>query len=126
MENKKHPTYGNGKICYLEIPSVDPRASANFYQTVFGWSIRDNSEGQLSFDDGVTEVSGTWVNGVKPSAEAGIVISNMVSDIYAAINLVEKNGGKIILPVDESIKEKFARFTDPYGNIMGLYEHKTL
>jgi uncharacterized protein len=124
MENTKHPTFGNGKICYLEIPSADPGASANFYQSVFGWQTRDNSEGQLSFDDGVTEVSGTWVTGVKPASEAGIVISIMVSDIYAAITLIEKNGGRIILPVDESIQEKFARFTDPYGNILGLYQHK--
>ena len=123
MENTKHPTFGNGKICYLEIPSADPEASANFYQTVFGWSIRNNNEGQLSFDDGVTEVSGTWVTGVKPASEAGIVISIMVSDIYATITLIEKNGGAIILPVDESIKEKFARFSDPYGNILGLYQH---
>jgi uncharacterized protein len=124
MENTKHPTFGNGKICYLEIPSADPVASANFYQIVFGWSTRDNNEGQLSFDDGVTEVSGTWVTGVKPASEAGIVISIMVSDIYATSTLIVENGGKIILPVDESIQVKFARFTDPYGNILGLYQHK--
>ena len=124
MENTKHPTFGNGKICYLEIPSADPKASANFYQTVFGWSVRDDNDGQLSFDDGVMEVSGTWVTGVKPASEASIVISIMVSDIYATIALIEKNGGVIVLPVDESISQKFARFTDPYGNILGLYQHK--
>jgi len=124
MENTRHPTFGNGKICYLEIPSADPKASANFYQTVFGWSVRDDNDGQLSFDDGVMEVSGTWVTGVKPASEAGIVISIMVSDTYATIALIEKNGGAIVLPVDESISQKFARFTDPYGNILGLYQHK--
>jgi len=28
------------RICYLEIPAVDPRVSADFYAGVFGWRIR--------------------------------------------------------------------------------------
>ncbi len=31
------PTYGNGKICYIEMPSVDLKQSAEFYCKVFGW-----------------------------------------------------------------------------------------
>jgi uncharacterized protein len=55
------PTTGNGKICYLEIPAVDIDQSSRFYQTVFGWQIRRRGDGNLAFDDGVGEVSGTWV-----------------------------------------------------------------
>jgi predicted enzyme related to lactoylglutathione lyase len=121
MDNE--PTYGNGKICYLEIPAGDVHISSAFYHDVFGWKIRTNNEGNPSFDDGVNQVSGTWVAGAKPAGDAVIIISVMVDDIYDTISLVEKYGGKIILAVDENISEKFARFTDPYGNIMGLYQH---
>lgn len=65
MENSNHPTFGNGKICYLEIPAIDIPGSANFYETVFGWKIRINNEGTLSFDDTIGEVSGMWVVGPK-------------------------------------------------------------
>jgi len=35
-----HPTFGNGKICYIEIPAIDIALSAAFYEKVFGWRIR--------------------------------------------------------------------------------------
>ena len=36
-----HPTFGNGKICYIEIPATDIERSAEFYGKVFGWRIRN-------------------------------------------------------------------------------------
>ena len=54
------PTLGNGKICYLEIPSRDIEESAAFYHSVFQWQIRTRGNGTVAFDDGVGQVSGTW------------------------------------------------------------------
>ena len=34
------PTPNNGKICYIEMPALDIRRSADFYAKVFGWKIR--------------------------------------------------------------------------------------
>src|SRR6185436_18709910 len=68
------PTYGNGKICYLEIPASEVRASAAFYEAVFGWKTRKRGDGAVAFDDGVGEVSGTWVLGRPPSGKAGVLI----------------------------------------------------
>ena len=65
------PTNANGKICYLEIPATDVRRSSEFYRAVFAWNTRTRSDGSLAFDDGVGEVSGTWVLGRKPMAEVG-------------------------------------------------------
>ncbi len=121
MTDNTHPTFGNGKICYIEIPAADIAASANFYATVFGWYIRNNNEGYLSFDDAVTEVSGTWVTGRKPATEAGIIISIMVYDIPATIKLILTNGGHIPEPM--YTEGNVATFSDPYGNVFGLYQH---
>ena len=52
------PTLGNGKICYVEIPALDVRRSAEFYSKVFGWQIRQRGDGATAFDDGVGQVSG--------------------------------------------------------------------
>lgn len=43
MENKQ-PTYGNGKICYLEIPANDIEVSASFYEKSVGWKIRRGND----------------------------------------------------------------------------------
>ena len=55
MANKKdkslHPTFGNGKICYIEIPAIDINKSSAFYKDVFGWNVRKRSDGSISFDD---------------------------------------------------------------------------
>jgi len=68
------PTLANGKICYIEIPSLDVRRSAEFYGRVFGWRIRQRGDGSTAFDDGVGEVSGTWVIGRTPAATPGFMV----------------------------------------------------
>jgi uncharacterized protein len=118
MKNNKQPTFGNGKICYLEIPSNDISNSATFYKTVFGWYIRQNEDGSLSFDDSVGEVSGMWVLDRKPTTEVGILISIMVSNISLALELIKENGGSILQV--ETVKT--AVFSDPTGNVFCLYE----
>ena len=50
------PTFGNGKICYIEIPATDVERSADFYAKVFGWQVRRRSNGSTAFDDGVPHV----------------------------------------------------------------------
>lgn len=120
----KEPTYGNGKICYIEIPANDINASALFYQNAFDWQVRTNSEGRTSFDDSVTEVSGTWVTYREPAAGTGYMIHIMVYDMDAALEKVVANGGKIIQPAGKDLPEITAQISDPAGNIIGLYQHR--
>jgi uncharacterized protein len=119
-----HPTYGNGKICYLEIPASDIQQSAAFYGAAFGWRIRSDNSGFAAFDDSVGEVSGMWVLGKKPSTEQGILISIMVDSIPETLALITSNGGRVIDAGNPEAKEKVALFADPYGNVMQLYESK--
>ena len=117
------PTMANGKICYLEIPSVDINRSVSFYEAVFGWSIRRRGDGSIAFDDGVKEVSGTWVTGRKPSGEPGILIYIMVDSVAATVESVVRHGGEIVQPIGMDAPEITARFRDPSGNIFGLYQN---
>ena len=34
------PTYGHGKICYVELPATDVARSAAFYESALGWKMR--------------------------------------------------------------------------------------
>ncbi|MEP6467853.1 MAG: VOC family protein [Parafilimonas sp.] len=118
----QHPTLSNGKICYVEIPCFDINTSANFYKEVFKWNIRTRKDGSTAFDDTVNEVSGAFKLYRKPAAEVGILIYIMVDNIEATLKLVINNGGKIAMPVGMDLPEITARFSDPAGNIFGLFQ----
>jgi uncharacterized protein len=122
MNNNSHPSFGNGKICYLELPSHDLQESSSFYHAVFQWEIRKRGDGSVAFDDGVNEVSGTWRTDRKPVTEIGILVHIMVDDIEETMQKIKTNGGTIIQPVGMEAPEITARFRDPSGNILGLFQ----
>ena len=117
------PKYGHGKICYVEIPALDVARSAAFYQAAFGWNSRKRGDGSLAFDDGVGEVSGTWVTGRPPMSTVGLLIYIMVDSVADNIGKVVAAGGEITQPNGAHAPEITARFRDPAGNIMGLYQN---
>lgn len=116
------PTLGNGKICYLEIPATDLDRSIDFYEGVFGWSIRRRGDGAAAFDDGVGQVSGTWVTGRPASRDAGLLIYVMVDSVAATVETVLAHGGELVQPIGKDAPEITARFRDPAGNLLGLYQ----
>jgi uncharacterized protein len=116
------PTFANGKICYIEMPSMDIARSAEFYKKVFGWKIRTRVNGSVAFDDAVGEVSGTWVLGRPPHSVPGLLIYVMVDSVAKTIELVKANGGVIVQPIGADAPEITARFQDPGGNVIGLYQ----
>ena len=116
------PTLANGKICYLEIPALDVRLSAEFYEKVFGWRIRQRSDGSTAFDDTTGEVSGTWVRGRPPASAPGLLIYVMVNSVAGTIDAVIAHGGEIVQPIGADAPEITARFRDPAGNVIGLYQ----
>lgn len=118
------PTFGNGKICYVEIPATDVAKSAEFYQRVFGWRVRQHGDGSAAFDDGVGEVSGTWVLGRAPLEMGSLMVHVMVDDIEQAIALARENGAELVRPVGDDLPELTAKIRDPGGNVIGLYQHR--
>jgi len=116
------PTPKNGKICYIEMPTTDVARSAEFYSRVFGWNTRKRGDGAVAFDDTTGEVSGTWVKGRPPSVQPGLLVYIMVDDAAAMIDKIVAAGGEIVQPVGADAPEITARFRDPGGNVLGLYQ----
>ena len=116
------PTLTNGKVCYIEIPAVDIRRAADFYAKVFGWRIRHRGDGHLAFDDTTGQVSGTWVVGRPPSSAPGLLVYIMVDSVAATIEAVNAQGGELVQPIGAAAPEVTARFRDPAGNVIGLYQ----
>jgi predicted enzyme related to lactoylglutathione lyase len=116
------PTLANGKICYIQIPAADIALSADFYRRAFGWNIRRRGNGEIAFDDTTGEVSGAWVLGRPPASEPGLLFYIMVDSVAASIDVVVANGGEIVQPIGVDAPEITARFRDPAGNVVGLYQ----
>jgi predicted enzyme related to lactoylglutathione lyase len=116
------PTFANGKICYIEMPAEDVARSADFYKRVFGWKIRKRGDGSTAFDDTTGQVSGSWVLGRSPAREPGLLVYVMVDSVTATLDGVEANGGEIVQSIGADAPEITARFRDPAGNVIGLYQ----
>ena len=116
------PTMANGKICYIEMPASDIARSAEFYRRAFGWNIRRRGDGSTAFDDAVGEVSGAWVLGRPPSAQPGLLFYIMVDSVAATLDAIVAAGGAIVQPLGADAPEITARFRDPGGNVIGLYQ----
>jgi uncharacterized protein len=116
------PTRANGKICYVEIPATDVEISAAFYEAVFGWRLRKRGDGATAFDDAIGEVSGTWVTGRPPASDPGLLLYVMVDDAEATVEAIAAHGGEIVQPIGGDAPEITARFRDPGGNVIGIYQ----
>lgn len=112
------PTLANGKVCYIEI-----RRSADFYKEIFGWRIRRRGDDHTAFDDTTGEVSGTWVLGLTEASQPGLLLYIMVDSVTATVDAVIAYGGEIVQPLGVDAPEITARFLDPAGNVIGLYQH---
>ena len=126
LYRRRMPATVNGKICYIEMPATDIKRSADFYRHVFGWNVRTRGDGKAAFDDTTGEVSGTWVLGRKPATDPGFMIYIRVADVGATCDAIRAKGCEIVQPIGSDAPETTARFRDPGGNVVGLYQDRKL
>ena len=85
--------------------------------------MRTRGDGAVAFDDTVGQVSGSFVRGREPSSgKPGLLVYVMVDSVAATLDAVVASGGTIIQPVGADAPEITARFGDPAGNVLGLYQ----
>ena len=112
-------------ISYLQIPAPEPGASGDFYRAVFGWELRGDPEGHLSFDDGTGDVIGAFLRDLPVAGDAGPLPYVYVEEIDAAVERIKAAGGTIVKepywePPDER-HLRVATFKDVAGNVLGLW-----
>ncbi len=112
------------RLCYLEIPAVNVRQSASFYEEVFGWNIRHRDGARPSFDDATGYVSGAWVTGRDISGKPSLLPYIWVDGIDEIMTRVAAHGGEVVEAprLDSPGGEWIATFRDPAGNLIGLYQ----
>lgn len=114
------PGFPHGKVSYMQIPASDADALASFYEKVFGWELRGDSN-HRSFTDASGELIGAFITDLKTSGEPGVLPYMSVDDINAAVEKVTAEGGEIVKPVYDEGDLKVATFRDPQGNVMGIW-----
>ena len=121
MTNTQH-MFGHGRLSYLQIPAVDVRVSAAFYEKVFGWKIRGGDDNHLSFSDATGDIIGAWVTGRAASPEPGILPYVYVHGIDAILDLVVAGGGKIVRAPYPEGDLWVATVSDPADNVIGVWQ----
>ena len=110
-------------IIHFEIMGGKDGELETFYRELFGWKIDSNNPMKY----GMVETGGgrEGINGGVGPANDGkkrVSIYVRVEDLQATLDLVERLGGKTVLPPTEVPGgPKLAMFVDPAGNITGLF-----
>jgi len=117
-------------IVHFEIPADDVARAQTFYQSVFGWKIK-----QMPMPAGGIEYYGvTTRNEGQPGINGGLMKRNMPGQPFAnyvAVKSIDEflakvtaSGGSVILPRQEIAPGmgSIAVFKDTEENMMGLYQ----
>jgi predicted enzyme related to lactoylglutathione lyase len=112
----------NGSLSYLHIPAVDLKASAEFYRDVLGWQVQGEDTRRPGFVDPSGHLGGAWVTDQAPAREPGFLPYISVDSIVDALERVTAHGGTVRQSPYEEGNLWVATFTDPAGNVVGLWQ----
>ena len=112
------------RVVHFEIPADNNERAIKFYSTVFGWKIEQFPPTEYWIAT-TGEDNKPGINGaIMPRGKDKCVINTIdVPSVDAFIDLIKKNGGKILQP-KTTIPGigYFAYFQDTEGNKLGIME----
>jgi hypothetical protein len=106
-------------VVHFEIGAASHQSLAKFYGQVFGWGLREVSEGYTLID---TRGGGGLNGGIGRSGtgEPWATFYVEVDDLQACLDRAGNLGGRTVLGVTELPGMAFAMFDDPDGLLVGL------
>jgi hypothetical protein len=123
------------KVVHFEIPADDVERAKRFYGSIFGWQLQDvpgmdytslvttpvDEQSRLPREPGA-------INGGlfrrSTDAPSTPVVTIDVDSVDDALKQVEAAGGSVVQPrVELPGMGAFAYFSDPEGNVLGLWEN---
>ena len=113
-------------VAFFEVISPDHERAQKFYGELFGWQVAaDPAMGGYGLvDTGAGEdASGGGIGPSSAPGDAGVKIYVRVDDLEAFLDRAERLGGRRLVPPTDLPGEfgRFAIFTDPDGNQVGLW-----
>ena len=110
-------------VVHFEVLGRDPSALRKFYSGVFGWQLGPADDGPMQYSMVHMKESGGIDGGIgkAPQGPGHVTFYVGVDDAQAALEQVERLGGKTIQPpVEVPGGVTFALFADPEGHVVGL------
>jgi len=117
----EHSVFRPAGISYLRIPAVEPRASADFYEAVFGWNVRRDRD-EPAFEDGTGHVIGHFMTDLPVAGEAGVRPYIFVERLDEALERIVAHGGEIVTPPYPEGDLSVAALRDQTGNVVGVWQ----
>lgn len=121
-----------GRVSHFEIPFDDAERARTFYHETFDWAIQPMPEMNYTMvSTGPTGEQGMpaepgYIGGGMFQREGSLtspIITIVVDDLGDALKSVEEHGGKAISKPQEVPGMGIgAYFTDPEGNVLGLWQ----
>jgi uncharacterized protein len=122
----------SGRVVHFEIPVDDVERAQRFYHEAFGWVMNSMPQMQYTLvsttetDDAGRPVAVGGINGgmfARQDALTNPIVTIEVDDMDDALTLVDKLGGKTVVGKQAVGDMGFsAYFTDPEGNVLGLWQ----
>jgi predicted enzyme related to lactoylglutathione lyase len=106
----------------MQIPAADARASADFYEAVFGWEIRGRETSHVGFTDASGHLAGAFVTDRAIMREPGVLPYVYVTSVDSALANVGEHGGETVTPPYPEGDLWVATFRDVAGNVIGLWQ----
>ena len=122
----------SGRVVHFEIPVDDVERAHRFYHDAFGWVM--NSVPQMQYtlvsttetDDAGRPVTVGAINGgmlARQDAITSPIVTIEVDNMDDALRLIDELGGKTVIGKQAVGDMGFsAYFTDPEGNVLGLWQ----
>ena len=114
-------------VSHFEIPARDLERAARFYREVFGWSVEPLAwEGHPYFK--IRGAAGEGIDGgllpVEVTTDHPLLVIHLSGiSLEECLAKIAGEGGEIEKPAEEvGGMGRFARFRDPEGNVLGLWE----
>jgi uncharacterized protein len=121
MQVSEHPVFRPGGISYLRIPATDPKASADFYEAVFGWTVRRDRE-DPAFEDGTGHVIGHFRSDHQVAGEAGVRPYVFVENLDETLEKARAKGAEVMTEPYPEGDLWVALILDPAGNAVGIWQ----
>lgn len=118
------PVMKEGMFCHVEIPATDRPKTKSFFSDLFGWTFQSipGMDGYEIYSTGAEGLGGgLWTPG--PDMIKQVVNYILVASVDAHSARIAAAGGQIVKAKTEVPGMGwFAVFTDPEGNVWGIWE----
>lgn len=109
-------------VIHFEIGCKDKDKTRQFYTELFDWKTQDFQQATM-IDTGTKEGIHGHISALGHEPHQYVTFYVQVDDIPQYLQRIEKLGGKTVVPPQDVPEAgQFAWFSDPEGNVIGLWK----